>query len=112
MTKKKSVSVERFAVSFQEFLSYMEESAGQAKKRASAPLLSERIAAFLELPVHELAIARSSLLLRDLPNIQLACQELFATDGWHAELLGYTVEHDMDFGMAKVFMPREWDPVR
>lgn len=112
MTKKKSVSVERFAVSFQEFLSYMEESAGQAKKRASAPLLSERIAAFLELPVHELAIARSSLLLRDLPNIQLACQELFATDGWHAELLGYTVEHDMDFGMAKVLMPREWDPVR
>ncbi|MGH2609963.1 MAG: hypothetical protein ACRDHF_12865, partial [Tepidiformaceae bacterium] len=112
MTKKKSASVDRFATSFQKFLTHMEERAPKSRDKSNAPLLSELISEFIGAPVHSLAVARSSLLLRDLPNIQLACEEIFRSDGWHAELRGYTVEHDMDFGMARVLMPREWDPVR
>src|SRR5688500_13344732 len=106
-----SKSVGRFAASFQQFLQVMEENAPKKDKSAAPPLLSRTISKFIGGPVHELAVARSSLLLLDLPNIQLACEELFVSAGWSAQLSGYTVEHDNDFGMATVLMPRDWDPV-
>lgn len=102
--------LDRFAVSFQQFLEHVNKrSHGEDP---GPPLLARRISEFLGDSPERMSICRAEFARRDLPSIQLAVETLVGHDGWRADLLGYTVEHDMGIGISKVLAPARWDPIR
>lgn len=106
----KEIPVERFAASFQKFMEHV--SALAPAEEEPTPKARDRVTEFLGAAATELAIAKCSFRMRDLPTVQRSVEALLGEPGWSAELLGYTVEHDMGFGMPSILAPRSYDPVR
>jgi hypothetical protein len=104
------IPVERFAASFQQFMEHI--SALAPTEEEPVPRAGDRITAFLGAAPSELSIAKCSFRMRDLPTVQRSVEALLEKPGWSAQLLGYTVEHDMGFGMSTILAPRPYDPVR
>ena len=106
----KEIPVERFAASFQKFMEHV--SALAPTEEESAQKAGDRVTAFLGAATAELAIAKCSFRMRDLPTVQRSVEALLGQPGWSAKLFGYTVEHDIGFGMPSVLAARSYDPVR
>ncbi len=100
-----------FAAAFSDFLEFV--SANAPKKDRKKALLADRVEQFLEADASSLEIVREEPLARDLPNVQVAIDELRDSWGMSYEAVGYQTEHEFgEYGMAEVLNRNAYRPVR
>jgi hypothetical protein len=103
-------SPKAFGASWQKFLDYM---AAQARpSEPSAPLLVDRLQAFMAAELTSLVILRERFLERDLPNLQMALDHYLTGPDRFAEQVGYLLEHDQPgLGLSNLLTRHRWQGI-
>jgi len=103
-------SLEEFGLAWQRFMERVTEVTPPPEP-ASPPLV-DKLMGFLQAQPTSLVLLNEHLLIRDLPNLQIAMDRYLLGPGRSAELVGYIVEHDQPgLGLSTILARQRWQVV-